>query len=394
MSKKVKALIAFVVASVLLSVLMINIIPYIGINNGVDIMEMAGSSFKRFKPSDEFVKPLGRTHFGDSLRYVSMSGGGIEFLCKGSYAYITVIGDGVEHQNSNQYSRFAIYKNGELVIDDTVSYEKRKYHIDINDFENGAVIKLVKLSEASCSGFYIGTIGAFCSGDIEPTAKKETTIEFIGDSITCGYGIDDDQYGYFSTSTENFTKTYAYLTAKELNADYSAVAFSGYGVLSGYTSDGRLNSEDTLWNYYDKSAVFSDGSLSYWNFNSFNPGYIVINLGTNDASYCGTSQRREAFYESYYKFIEYVRNKNPDSYILCVLGDMNNSLYPIIERAVNDYRLNEGDSRVEAMMLEFKMGENPIAVNGHPGPESNVIAAEALVRKIKQININELLKGE
>lgn len=391
MSKKVKALIAFVVASVLLSVLMINIIPYIGINNGVDIMEMAGSSFKRFKPSDEFVKPLGRTHFGDSLRYVSMSGGGIEFLCKGSYAYITVIGDGVEHQNSNQYSRFAIYKNGELVIDDTVNYEKRKYHIDINDFENGAVIKLVKLSEAACSGFYIGTIGAFCSGDIEPSAKKETSVEFIGDSITCGYGIDDDQYGYFSTATENFAKTYAYLASDELDADYSAVAFSGYGVLSGYTTDGKINTADTLWDFYDKSAVFADGSKAYWSFDRLNPDYIVINLGTNDASYCNTVGRREAFCESYYKFIKYVRSKNPDSYILCVLGDMNNSLYPMIEKAVADYTLNEGDNRVEAMMLEFKMGENPIAVNGHPGAQSNVIAAEALVRKIKALKINELL---
>ncbi len=391
MPKKIRALFVSVVIIALLSVLIINFVPYISTNDGVDIVEIVGSSFKRFKPSEEFVKPLGRTHYGDSLRYISMSGGGVEFLCKGSYAYITVIADNIENQHKSQHSRFAIYKNGELVVDDTVNFEKRKYHIDINDFENGAVISLVKLSEASCSGFYIGTIGAFCSGDIEPTKKKNMTIEFIGDSITCGYGIDDDQYGYFSTSTENFSKTYAYLTAKELDADFSAVAFSGYGVLSGYTSDGRINSNDTLWHYYDKSAVFPDGSKAYWNFDSFRPDYVVINLGTNDASYCGTRQRREDFYESYYNFIKYVRSKNPDSYIICVLGDMNNSLYPMIEKAVSDYCFNEGDYQVEAMMLEFKMGENPIVVNGHPGPESNVVAADTLVKKIKELKINELI---
>lgn len=391
MSKKIRAVLISAVIIALVSLLIVNFIPYIGMTDGVDIVEMAGSSFKRFKPTEEYVKPLGRTHFGDSLRYLSMSGSGIEFLCKGSYVYITVIGDDVDKQHQSQYSRFAIYKNGELIVDDTVNYEKRKYHIDINDFDKGAVIRLVKLSEASCSGFYVGTIGAFCSGDIEPTAKKDTSIEFIGDSITCGYGIDDDQYGYFSTSTEDFTKTYAYLTAKEVDADYSAVAFSGYGVLSGYTTDGRINSEDTLWNFYDKSSVFSDGSLAYWNFDNFIPDYIVINLGTNDASYCSSLQRRTAFYESYYDFIKFVRDKNPDSYILCVLGDMNNSLYPMIEKAVSDYRENTGDLRVESLMLEFKMGENPIAVNGHPGPESNIIAAEILVEKIKEIKINELM---
>lgn len=49
-------------------------------------------------------------------------------------------------------------------------------------------------------------------------------MEFIGDSITCGYGVDDpDKEHHFKTATEDVTKAYAYKTALALNADYSMV---------------------------------------------------------------------------------------------------------------------------------------------------------------------------
>ncbi len=348
-------------------------------------MEYTKSSFKRFSPSDEFVKAIGRTHYSDEKRYISMSGSGIEFLCKGSYAYITVLGDNAKKLNKSQQSRLAIYKNGELIIEDIVNYDKKKYHIDIDDSENGAVIKLIKLSEAMYSGFYIDKIGAFCFGDIEPTNENDVKIEFIGDSITCGYGIDGGADGVFSTRTENFSKTYAYLTAESLNADYSVVAFSGYGVLSGFTSDGSINKKALVSDYYDKSALYSDGSQAFWSFSDFEPNFVVINLGTNDASYCTTSSRRESFREEYIELIKKVRKRNPDSYILCVLGDMNNSLYPFIEKAVKDYKLNEEDYRVKAFTIDFKMGENEIVADGHPGADSNIVASQKLTSEIEKI---------
>lgn len=357
---------------------------------GVDMVEIAKSSFKRFKPSDEFVKPIGRTHYSDAKRYISMSGSGIEFLCKGSYAYITVIGDGAEEMNVNHQARFAIYKDDELVIDDVVSYDKKKYHIDINDFEKGAVIRVVKLSEAKRSGFYIGTIGAFCQGNIEPTAVKDLKIEFIGDSLTCGYGIDAGPVGEFSTHTENFTKTYAYLTAEKLDADYSAVCFSGYGLLSGYTENGAINREGTVGPYYDKSALFYNGSKAYWDFNDFQPDFVVINLGANDSTYCRTIQRQQVFSVKYCDFIKLIRKNYPDAHIICALGDVNDSLFYAIEKAANDYIESTGDKKVHPVILEFNMDEYEVVIDGHPGADSNRIAAESLTEKIKEIINSEV----
>ena len=68
---------------------------------------------------------------------------------------------------------------------------------------------------------------------IKPTENKKYLIEFIGDSITCGYGIEGKGANeMFDTSTENFEKTYAYLSAKELNYDYSTVCYSGCGIIT------------------------------------------------------------------------------------------------------------------------------------------------------------------
>ena len=55
---------------------------------------------------------------------------------------------------------------------------------------------------------------------ISPEPEKPLSIEFIGDSITCAYGVEGQSSSEpFKTSTENFMKSYAYLTAQKLNAD-------------------------------------------------------------------------------------------------------------------------------------------------------------------------------
>ena len=63
---------------------------------------------------------------------------------------------------------------------------------------------------------------AFAEGSAETLPEKPLKIEVIGDSITCGYGVDDeDENHQFTTATEDVTKAYAYKTAKALDAEYS-----------------------------------------------------------------------------------------------------------------------------------------------------------------------------
>ena len=63
---------------------------------------------------------------------------------------------------------------------------------------------------------------------IKPTEYKDLRIEYLGDSITCAFGIESaSESEPFKTTTQNFELTYAFLSAQELNADYSCVCYSG-----------------------------------------------------------------------------------------------------------------------------------------------------------------------
>lgn len=348
------------------------------------LLPVKQSTYTEYNPTEDNVKTIGRTYYEDEVRYFSYSGSGIEFSFRGDYAVLNIIADAVETQAQNHYARFAIYKNGQLLYDDCVSQNEKKYYIYSYDAKSETVVTLIKLSEAKYSSFGVGKIGVFSNSDITPTADKELKIEFIGDSISCGYGIDEkNNNASFSTKTENFTKTYAYITAQNLNADYSVVAFSGYGVLSGYTSNGTQNKTATIGKNYDKSAFLSYGREKQWYFPDFESDAVVINLGTNDASYCSKSyQRRQMFISEYESLLRTVREYNPKAYILCILGDMNNSLYSCIEQAVAGYREQSGDDKVEAMTVEYRMDINDIVIDGHPGHMSNIYAGAVLSEKL------------
>ena len=62
---------------------------------------------------------------------------------------------------------------------------------------------------------------------------------------------------------------------------FSAIAFSGFGVYSGFTQGGR-NSKDIVPNYYHKAATVPYEEHN-WDFSKVQNDLVVINLGTNDA---------------------------------------------------------------------------------------------------------------
>ena len=108
------------------------------------------------------------------------------------------------------------------------------------------------------------------NGIVTPGKEREFKIEFVGDSITCGYGVDDPvKEHHFKTSTEDATKTYAFKTAQALNADWSFVSVSGWGIISGYTGDAKKNANSVIPRVYDKLG-FSWGNTIF----GINPGNI------------------------------------------------------------------------------------------------------------------------
>ena len=342
----------------------------------------------------ETAKLVGRTYLNDDTLWAAFSGSGAEFTYTGKKLDITVIGDhAATAGNDENYARVAIYVDGERVIDDMLNEKEKTYTAFESDTAKSVDVQIIKLSECAMSTFGIKPIKLADGEKIEPAKAKDLKIEFIGDSITCGYGVDDEnKEHHFKTSTEDVTKAYAYKTAQALNADYSMVSISGYGIISGYTDDGKKKPEQTIPQYYDKLGFsynkFADNlevaSLE-WDFNNYKPDIVVINLGTNDMSYATNDTTRAEFEEGYTEFLKQVRSHNPDAYIFCTYGVMGNTLLQNIKNVCDQYSAETGDAKVKFFTLPMQDENiNGIVADWHPSEKTHEICAEKVVRSIKE----------
>ncbi|WP_340021975.1 SGNH/GDSL hydrolase family protein [Paenibacillus sp. FSL K6-1096] len=351
------------------------------------------STMQVYKPTEKHVKIIGRTHRVNDVLWLALSGSGVEFSFYGTAARITLAGDDIA-VTGNNLARIGISVNGRRVIDDQIDQPIRSYTV----FESGTpqeiTVRITKLSEAAMSTVGIREIAVNAAEGIQPTPRQVHTIEFIGDSITCGYGVDDEEALHsFSTATEDVTKAYAYLTAEQLGADYSMVCYSGYGIITGYTENDQKLTTHLLPDYYEKvgkSEGRFGGSLLPqevpWEFSRFTPELIVINLGTNDDSYTKDDPAKQADYaESYVAFLQKVRRNNPDSTILCTLGIMGDRLYPHLEQAVARYSRESGDSNISTMRFEVQLEADGYAVDYHPSQATHRKAADKLTAEIRKL---------
>lgn len=349
-----------------------------------------------FKAGEENVKTLGRTYYdvdGDIL-WNCYSAAGAAFITDSSKVEITLAGDnkanGQPVEGNTGICRVGIFVDGERTHN--ILMQNREEKVLVYENSKGEhEIKIVKLSESTSSVFGIKNISVDDGKIISPAKRKSLKIEFVGDSITCGYGVDDeDRNHHFSTQTEDATKTYAYKTAEALDADYSMVSCSGWGIISGYSGDGLIKNRQVMSMAYDKTGFTYTGfgKKSFmgqrlaWEFNRFVPDCIVINLGTNDASYTKrNAERCQAFEEGYVSFLKMVRENNPDSKIICTLGLMGSDLYKNIQNAVSAYSSETGDQKVQVVQLPQT---KYYAADWHPAEKSHEEAAKVLIKVLSE----------
>jgi lysophospholipase L1-like esterase len=356
--------------------------------------EQEESSVKSIELKEENFKELGRTYYSDGKIYCALSGSGAEFTFTGTSCTVQITGDSnsTNSSSADNQARVGIYVNGERVIDDMIDNYIESYDVFSSDTEEEVDIKIVKLSESAMSTFAISDI-TINGKDEKAAENKSRLIEFVGDSITCGYGVDDeDQTHSFSTKTEDTTKTYAYKTAEALDADYSMVSFSGYGIISGYTNDDNKVSAQTVPQYYTKLGYSWSSNGNFvpanidWDFSKRQPDVVVINLGTNDDSYCKNKDDRcEDFQQTYVEFLKTIREKNPDATIIGTLGIMGQNLYPYVELAVRQYTEETGDENVAYLMFDQQSQEDGIAADWHPTEKTHAKASAKLVEKIQEV---------
>lgn len=167
---------------------------------------------------------------------------------------------------------------------------------------------------------------AFDGTILDKPADKDLYIEFIGDSISNGYGVlGNYSQGDGSALWSDATQAYNFLTAEALNADFSNPSWSGLGCKYGYSSI-------TMQDVYPAQRYNFDKTTPY-DF-AKEPDIIVLALGTNDNSKGPDAASIRAGLK---EMLTLVREKNPTAPIVWIYGMMTDNLNTMIEEIVAEY---------------------------------------------------------
>ena len=244
--------------------------------------------------------------------------------------------------------------------------------------ENGEhAFEVVKLTESTNNSFGVSsaeTDGVFlCVRE-----KAALKIEFIGDSITTGFGtLAPLGYGEYKTKEQDVTKAFPYLTAKALGADYNVIAAGGWPIYKSKYADSAIP------DIYEHVDFFRNAEK--WNFSSFVPDVVVITLGTNDFSYLsdlfGEVREREksAVKEKFLRFVKRVAalNENAKIYLLCGFFEYP-ELLPLTKEVAEESALKN------VTVVETKSAVSLSDVRaGHPGRRCHKAAAKKLIRVLQ-----------
>ena len=344
---------------------------------------------KDFIPDQNNVRLLGRTICENQVAILAHSATGIEFNVNAKRLTVTMVEDSWSRQ-----SRIVAFFNGERILDEMLRSNIKEFVIFDSDEVKQGVVQILKVTESTWSNVGIKKVSTDKNGSISPTAPKDIKIEFIGDSATAGYGVDETDFTkHFRVETEDITKTYAYKAALALDADFSIICASGWGVVSGATG-WEKRTDMLIPDIYGKVGTTKDVAVGTvkpgemeWDFAAYKPDIIMVLLGANDQSYTKHDEdKKKEYKDAYVEFIKDIRNKNPDSYILCCLGLAPDYLYPEMLDAVSDYKAQTNDSNVGSFKLSPHNGqEDGFGADYHPTEKAYERAAKELIPKLESI---------
>jgi lysophospholipase L1-like esterase len=346
--------------------------------------------------NDKAIAFAGRIDFSNPLKVkFCQSGVSIKTILLGTAIGMTLedyaVGD---EQHTNYFN---------VIIDDS-SYVleakagKQHYILASNLTAGKHTVEVFKRTEcfvgsSAFLGFFIAE-----NSSLELPEKKKLTIEFIGNSLTCGYGNEvsieappagNPNVGFHSKNENNYL-AYGAITARKLNAEYRCVAYSGRGMYRNNTG----TETGTTPKIYDK--IFPDEATSLrWDFTKDIVDVLVINVGTNDFNpeSRGDFVNEEIFIKTYCAFLDDLRSKYPNAKIVCVVGNAMSDYWPegrncwtriqTYVQAIVNTQIKKGDSAVYYFKLDPQ--SPPYGEDWHPTVATHFKMAEALTPFIKEI---------
>lgn len=226
------------------------------------------------------------------------------------------------------------------------------------------------------------------SGQISSPNLSDRRLLFVGNSITCGYGIEAfDPQEHFLYSTENHYYTYAAIAARTLNAQHHAIARSGIGIYRNYGAPVEGSKGTAMPDKFDLTLFTDDANiqgLERWNHSLYQPQVVCVNLGTNDTSL--DTYDTELMHQAYVSFIQRLRSLYPKAHIVMLSGSMMGGKALADCNAVLDAAVKEvNDAKVLRFNFSPQTGSLGFGADYHPSLAQQRMMADELIPFLKQI---------
>ncbi|MBS7562971.1 electron transporter RnfD [Mucilaginibacter sp. Bleaf8] len=336
----------------------------------------------QIKSNDSRIHYMGRIAMQDSAAQLSWPGTSVK---------INFTGTGVKAllKDEGDQNFYNVIVDGKVTAKLHPTLQKQQYTLATDLPAGKHTLELFKRTEwdKGKTWFYGFNIEGKKAAVLKAPVTKKRKIEFFGNSITCGYAVEDSSgKDRGSGPYENNYISYAAITARHFDAEYYCTAKSGIGMMVSWFP--LIMPE--MYNRLDATDA-----RSKWDFSKYTPDVVVINVFQNDSwlvkqpnheqfkARFGTTAPDSAYIvKAYQRFVQIIRKTYPKAHIICALGNMDatreGAPWPgYVSQAVK----NINDAKIYTLFFPYKN------TGGHPNAKEQQAMANDLIafidKKIK-----------
>ena len=243
-------------------------------------------------PSNANLTYMGRWSVENAdAPWAAWQGSSVSLNFSGTDLFVTL-----DAGSATEYFRVVIDGNTQTSRKIAVKTGRSSYLVASNLTEGVHFVELIKEtyegSNATFFGFSIRGAGAAI---LPPSSAHIRKMEFYGDSNLAGQSLESER-DEAATSLRGSFFGYAGITARMFDASYHNISVSGETISSLHKKYDRLD-----WH----------NAKLKWDFSSFTPDAVVVNLGANDVG-----KDKAEIKSDYHKLLNDLRAVHPDAHIV------------------------------------------------------------------------------
>ena len=321
--------------------------------------------------AETFFSLQGRRYVKDGRLFLNASGASLKGLFRGKRLCLTLFSEPIM-AGRNAYMRLTVDGKTRRM---RMPKGEKTVLLELPQGEH--TFEIIKLTESANNS--LAFLCAESDGDFLPVQPSGgLKIEFIGDSITTGFGVlCRETYGEYKTKEQDVTKAFPYLTARALGASFNLVAAGGWPIYKSKYAPFAIP------DYYGN--VDLTRNTEEWDFSAFVPDVIVVTLGTNDFSYLADlseEERAKERAEVKHRFLAFLRRLlTQNAKMVLVYGFFP---YPDLGVLTEEVARELDDPRVSTLEVKSAASLNDVCA-GHPGKRTHKLASARLIKRIRSL---------